>query len=225
MGIFWNIQEPLTHFFLNNRAITSPASTRLHLFVSEYSITWIAPVYRSKFLKRKPIFIEFCEEPLIPFVIIWIVAFYHTVPVIRKPHSLDLFGDRGHVFFSNIMRVTTFFYRSIFCRHTKRIKSHWVQNFESHHSLVARNSITDRIVPYVAHMHFPRRIRIHLKAVKRRLVLIYTSNEYFLIIPSLLPIIFINTFDAVTQNITSYPLQAVHIRLPFQTHYSRTQSM
>ena len=153
------------------------------------------------------------------------MAFYHTVPVIRKPHSLDLFGDRGHVFFSNIMRVAPFFYCSIFSRHTKRIKSHWVQNFESHHSLVARNSITDRIVPYVAHMHFPRRIRIHLKAVKRRLVLIYTSNEYFLIIPSLLPIIFINTFDAVTQNITSYPLQAVHIRLPFQTHYSRTQSM
>ena len=36
---------------------------------------------------------EFGEKPLIPLVVVWIVAFEQAAPVIGESHSLDLFGD------------------------------------------------------------------------------------------------------------------------------------
>ena len=140
---------------------------------------------------------EASKEQLIPFVVVRIMTLHHTVPIIGKSHSLDLFGNRSHVSLGNIVRMAAFSNGRVFCRHSKRIKAHGIENIEPFHSLISSNCITDGIISNVTHMHLSRWVWIHFKTVEFGFRSVIICNEDLCVIPCLLPCNFIGRFTLV----------------------------
>ena len=186
------VEEPLIHLLLGDRAVAAPASPGLDLFVGEHGATRFAPVDGGKFTGGQSVFHELREEPLVPLVVPRVVAFEGATPVVGEPHSLDLLGDGGHVPFRNVVRVATFRDGSVFCGHSERIEAHRVEHVKTHQSLEPGNSIADGVVSHVAHVHFPGRIRVHLEAVELGSVAVDVRMKQAGIIPTLLPADFVH---------------------------------
>ena len=137
------------------------------------------------------------------------MAFEQTTPIVGEPHSLDLLSDRCHVLLGNIVRMTTFSDCSVFSRHSKGVKAHWIENVESLHSLVSGDCISNRIVSNVTHVHLSGRIRIHFQTVEFGFGSIIGGCENIRIAPCLLPSNFIGCLHLFR-----------HVESPYANHAS-----
>src|SRR3712207_9177970 len=73
-------------------------------------------------------FIQFCEDPLCPLVVIRISCIDLTIPVIREAKGIDLTFEVRNVFCCKLSRVISSIHRVLLSRQTKGIPAHWVEN-------------------------------------------------------------------------------------------------
>ena len=208
LSILGDVNEPLTHVLLSYRTIASPTSTCLDLFVGKDRGTGFTPIDRSKLTIGESGFEKSREEQLVPLVVIRIVTLDQSAPIVRESHALDLFCNGCHVLLGNVVRMATFSNGRIFGWHSKRIKSHGIEDVEAFHSLVSGNSITNRIVSNVTHVHFSGWIGVHLQTVEFRLGCIIARSKDVRIVPCLLPCNFIRRLHLIRHVDTSYAKHA-----------------
>ena len=188
------IKEPLVHLFLAHGAVATPASASFHLFIGQHRVARRAPVHRREFTRRKADFHELREKPLIPLVVAWVVTLEGSTPVIGKSHPLDLLGDGSHVAFRDVVRVTALGDRSVLCWHTKGVEAHGVEHIIPHQTLETGHSVANGVISNVPHVHFSRRVWVHLKAVELGAVAVNVSVKQAGIVPLLLPPNFVHRF-------------------------------
>ena len=186
------IKEPLAHLLLCHRAVTSPATTGLDLFVGKHGAARLTPIDGSKLTPSQSVLHEFGKEPLIPFVVSRIVALERSSPVVRESHPFDLLGDGRHVAFGDVVRMAAFRDGSVLCGHPEGIEAHGVEHIETHQALVSGHCIADGVVPDVPHVHLTGGVRVHLKAVEFRPVGVNVSVEQPCVVPLLLPANLVN---------------------------------
>ena len=86
------------------------------------------------------------------------------------------------------MRVSTDFLGCIFCWHTKRIVTHWIQDIKSSQPPKSSHTVPNTVISNVTHVHFSAWIWEHLQAVELRFTEINIAVEHRSIIPCILPL-------------------------------------
>ena len=213
LSVLGQVEEPLAHVFLDHRAVASPASARLDLLVGQHGGARFAPVDGRLFAVGQALFEELQEKPLVPPVVVRVVALHQAVPIVREAHPLDLSGDAGHVAFGDVVRMPALFDGRVFGRHAKGIETHGIQHIEAAHALVAGHGITDGVVADVPHVHLPRGVWVHLEAVEGRTVPLIGSNEHAFLVPAALPRHFIDANRFVAHGPSSgHPSRAMDLK-------------
>ena len=181
------IEEPLAHVLLNHGTVASPAPAGLDLFIGQDGRAGFTPVDGSLFAVGEPLFEELEEEPLVPTVVLRVVAFHQPVPIVGEPHALDLGGDARHVSLGDVVRVAAFRNRRVFSGHAKGIEAHRVEHVVSAHALVAGHSVANGVVSNVPHVHLARRVRVHFEAVEGRAFTFVGRHKHAFLVPAALP--------------------------------------
>ena len=194
LAVRWEVKEPLIHFLLGDRTVAAPASTGLHLLVRKHRTTRRTPVDGRELARRQTVLHEFGEKPLVPLVVPGVMALERASPVVREAHPLDLFRDGRHVPFGDVVRMAALGNRSVFCRHPEGIEAHGVEHIKAHQPLEAGHGIANGIISDVPHVHFSRRVRVHLKAVEFGTIAVNVSVKQACFVPSLLPPNFVHGF-------------------------------
>ena len=88
ISILGDSQIPYVFGFLYNFAVTDITFTALAVFVGKYNFTMRAVIYKCSVSEYKTFFEHFEENPLCPFIIVFICCIDHTVPVKRKSNFL-----------------------------------------------------------------------------------------------------------------------------------------
>ncbi len=109
-------------------------------------------------------------------------------PVDGEAKALQLRLHRGDIVARPATGVDLLFHRSIFCRHSERIPTHWVEDSVTCHRLVARQDIAHRIVANVPHVDAPRRIGKHLQNIGLGFVGLGRRDKNAAFLPHLLPV-------------------------------------
>ena len=148
------------------------------------------PINLSLFLISQAFFIELFKKPLGPLVIIFLTGSYFSIPIIGKPQghllALHIFNiGKGPIF-----RRYTMFNSSVFCRHTKGVPTHWVQDIKALHLFKTSHYVTNGIVTNVTHVEVTGWIREHFKYIVLFLILVQISFECLISKPLLLPFLF-----------------------------------
>src|SRR3990170_951957 len=95
------------------------------------------------------------------------MALQNPGPIIAQAKHFLLLYIILDCFVCKNSRMRICLYCRIFSRKSKRIKSHWMQNIESLHSLEARKNVSDDVIKGMSHMQArSRRIRIHFKNIE-----------------------------------------------------------
>ena len=84
ISILGDTQIPYVFGFLYNFAVTDITFTALAVFIGKYNLTVRAIVYESSVSEYKTFFEHFEEDPLCPFVVIFVSSIDDTVPVKRE---------------------------------------------------------------------------------------------------------------------------------------------
>ena len=194
LAVGWEVKEPLVHLLLGDRPVAAPASTGFHLLVRKHRAARRTPVDGRELARRQTVLHELGEEPLVPLVVPRVMALERASPVVGEAHPLDLFRDGRHVPFGDVVWMATLGNRSVFCRHPEGIEAHGVKHIKAHQPLEAGHGVADGIISNVPHVHFSRRVRVHLKAVEFGTVAVNVSVKQACFVPSLLPPNFVHGF-------------------------------
>ena len=92
------------------------------------------------------------------------------------------------------MRVTALGDRSVLCWHTKGVEAHGVEHVIAHQALETGHGVANGVISDVSHVHFSRRVGVHLKAVELGAVAVNVSVKQAGIVPLLLPPNFVHRF-------------------------------
>ncbi|VVB82193.1 Uncharacterised protein [uncultured archaeon] len=169
----------------------SPAFSIVNLFVCKNSHASWTPIYCRIFLVSKPLLIHFKKNPLVPFVIIWLVSFNNSVPIICQTKSFLLHNKICNCFLCKDFWMGFCFYCGILSRQSKRIKSHRMKNIKSLHKFQSCINVSYYIIKSMANMKpASRRIRIHFNNIKLFFIRIFRNIENFFLAPFLLPFFF-----------------------------------
>ncbi len=190
LGIVGDLKKPLLQLFLHYLGITAPAAAILHLLIGQYGLTGGAPVDKRLLLVGDPLFVHLNKQLLLPAVVADIAGGQFTVPVIGKPHLLQLIPHVGHVFIGPGSRVAVILDGSVFCRHTKGIPAHRMQHVKPAHPLETAYYITYRVVADMSHMNPAGGVRKHLQQVVFWPERVFRHLEGLVGFPMLLPLVF-----------------------------------
>ena len=86
--IFWNVNDPLLHFFANNRISSTLTFSVYNFIIGKNSPKFLAPIYGCFNLFCQIVLIELFENPLRPFVVGWVACCKRFVPIKRKTKRL-----------------------------------------------------------------------------------------------------------------------------------------
>ena len=168
----------------------SPAFSVDDLFIRQNCVAFGAPVHRRFFSVSQSFLIHLQENPLVPFVIIRLVALNHPAPVVRVSERLEVFYKILYCIFSKFFRMRFFFYRGVFSRKSERIKPHRIKNVVSLHPLKPRVNIPYSVNERVAHVQAGTgRVWKLLKNIKFFFLAIFFYLKNSSILPLLLPLL------------------------------------
>ena len=162
LSVISDAQVPLRELaFLWNRA-TAPALTVNYLLICKNSFVVRTPVNRACCAIYQTLLKHLEEDPLAPLVVLRVTCVKHAVFVISKAHAEHGLYSLVNIFMSPHRRLSIVLNSSVFCRKTKSVKAHWMQNIKTAHTGLTSHSITNGVVTSVTHVKIARRIREHL---------------------------------------------------------------
>ena len=162
LRVISDAQVPLRELaFLWNRA-TAPALTVNYLLVCKNSFIVRAPVNWACCTIYQALLKHLEKDPLTPLVVLRITRVKHAVFVVSKAHAEHGLYSLVNIFMSPHRRLSIVLNSSVFCRKTKSVKAHWMQNVKATHTSLTSHSIANGVVTSVTHMKIARRIRKHL---------------------------------------------------------------
>ena len=130
----------------NNVYLTIDADLQRYAYnILERRLTGRTPVNRHLFFISKTCFEHFYENPLCPFIKVWICCIYFHIPVINGSDFIDLSFDILNVGCCCNLRVCSHLDRIVLCWKTKCIPSHWMNQIISLKHFVTAPYITDHI--------------------------------------------------------------------------------
>ncbi len=144
------------------------------------------------------------ENPLRPFIILWICSIDFSAPVKRNAETFNLLFKPGNVLFRHLCGMDVIFNGIILCWKSKCIPANWIQNIITLHTALSSNNIQRGIRARMPNMQaLTRRIRKLNQCIILRLpaVILCVKNARFF--PSILPLLF-NCFMVVFHVLTLY---------------------
>src|SRR4030042_398579 len=199
--VFSDFKEPLIQLFLCDPWIIGMASPACpvahHLLVRQNSLSDLAPVDKGPLLIGQTLLKHFQKEELFPFVIGGIAGGKLPIPIITEAHPLQLLLHIINIFVGPFNRVNSTLNGSIFCRHTKGIPPHGVEDVKTSHFLISSNHIANGVIPHMAHMDLARWVREHFEKIIFLFFRIFRHFKEILTFPDLLPPFF-NLFWVIT---------------------------
>ena len=131
---------------------------------------------------------ELYKSPLGPFVIIRVAGTHLTVPIERKPDSVELLAVTCQVYLGGYGRMSTGLYGILLGRQPISIVAHRVQNVKTFQSFIPRKYIRCNIAKRMSDMQSgSRRIWEHIENIIFRFPFNYFCFEHFFRSPLFLP--------------------------------------
>src|SRR5262249_19654485 len=155
------------------------------------------------------------EQPLRPPVHLRFVARDLAIPVDRPAHPLHLRADRLDVLLDDLAWVAAVLDRGVLCVQAERVVPHRPQDVMAAAATAMRDDVTLRVVPDMADVERPRRVRQHLEhvvlRVARSLRVRVGSPECALVRPDSLPFLFDRLWLVSLHDVSS-DKKASHLR-------------
>ncbi|MNZ54508.1 hypothetical protein D3C78_724090 [compost metagenome] len=107
-----------------------------NFFVGKYCTQCLAPVNRYFCYISQAFVVQLDENPLRPFVIIWICSADLAIPVVGETQRFDLTTEIIDVLICKITWMLTCVHCILLCRKSKSIPAHWVQHVKTAHPFV-----------------------------------------------------------------------------------------
>ena len=190
LHIIGNAEKPLVKILFRNLTSTSPAQTRLHLFIGQNCLACRAPVDRPALFVGESLFVHPEKEELLPAVVFRFTGRYFSIPVITEPHPLELYPHGVDVLVCPLRGGYPVFDGGILRGHAEGIPSDGMQHVISAHLLIPCHHVADGIVSHMPHMDPSGRIRKHLQKIIFFLRGVFSHLEGFFILPVFLPLFF-----------------------------------
>ena len=115
---------------------------------------------------RKPSFVHFQKQPLVPLVIRAITRRKLTFPSVTNPETLQLIFHMCDVVARPGFRMNVVLNRGVLCGHTERVPTEWMQHVIPMHTLHPRNHVANHVVSDMANMSMPRGVGKHHETIK-----------------------------------------------------------
>ncbi len=145
-------KEPLRHVLLGDVARAPPALAVMHLLIRQHRVAGRTPVSQRRLAIGETFLIELGEYPLVPSVVIRVMAVDHAVPVIAEPECLLLAHHGPDVVVGPVLRADLVLDGGVLGGKSEGVIAHGIQDRFAFHALIAREGIADGIVAAVAHV-------------------------------------------------------------------------
>ena len=188
--IIGNLQIPLGQALLCNRRVATLTAAVYDLLVRQYGLTAWTPVHRIVLLVCQSLVVELNENPLHPLVIFFLTGSNLSIPVVAEAQALQLTVHFRNVAVRPNCRVNIIFNGRVFCRQSKGVPSHRMQNIVSLQSLETCNYVSDGVVPHMPHVQLAGRIWKHFQNIILFFVVILYGLERIFFFPYVLPLLF-----------------------------------
>ena len=106
------------------------------------------------------------KKPLLPSIIFGRAGGEFSVPVVSEAQSLKLPAHFCNIAFCPISRRHFFLYRGIFCRESKGVPSHGLQDILPHHALIACDHICNGVIAHMPHVKLAAGVGEHCEAIE-----------------------------------------------------------
>ena len=162
LSVISDAQIPLRELALLWNRAAAPALTVNYLLVCKNSFIVRTPVNRACCTIYQTLLKHLKEDPLTPFVVLRVAGVKHAIFVVSKAHAEHGLYSLVNILMSPHRRLGIVLNSSVFCRKTKSIKAHWMQNVKATHTSLTSHSIANGVITSVTHVKIARRIREHL---------------------------------------------------------------
>ncbi|MPM26149.1 hypothetical protein SDC9_72650 [bioreactor metagenome] len=204
-----DFQHPLSHRFTVDRMTAAFADAVDNFFVGKNGTQCRTPVDGNFRLIGQTLFIQFCEDPLRPFVVAWIRCIDFAAPIITESKRLDLALEGFDVVLSKISRIVTGIQRILLSRQAESIPTHRMQYVKSLCAFCAGNDIRRRVAFRVAYMQaLAGWVREHIQYIIFRLPALFGRFEGTVVCPIFLPF-FLDRFMRIT-HFQQHPFLFIH---------------
>ena len=165
LGVGRDAEEPLGQLAHDHLVLATPTATVHHLLVGQNGLATAAPVDRRVPLVRQAALEHLQEEHLLPAIVARIGRRQLTGPVVAEAHLLELRPHVVDVLHGPPGGMDLVGDGGVLRGQAKGVPAHGMKHVESAHALVARDHVSDGVVPHVAHVYPARRIGKHLQQI------------------------------------------------------------
>ena len=167
LGIFRDLEHPLTHRPAFDRMVAALRTAVYDLFVRKHRAERGAPVHRHLRDIGKPLLVELLENPLRPLVVLRIGRVHLTVPVVREAKHADLLAEAVDILLCGDFRMRAGFDGVLLGGKAECVPAHRMKHVKALHALVAAEDVRGRVAFRMSHVQpRPRRIREHVETVE-----------------------------------------------------------
>ncbi len=188
LGVVGDAEHPLLEVAFDHHRAAPVADTALGLLVGQHRLARRAPVDRRHLLVGQAGLVELDEQPLRPPVVVGLAARQLAAPVVGRPQPLDLGLHGGDPLPGDDPGVDPLGDGGVLGREAERVPPHGRQHPEALHRLVAAEDVAEGVVPDVAHVDRPRRIRVHAQVVELRARIALVDLVRAALVPDPLPL-------------------------------------
>ena len=114
VGVIGDAHVPLLKLALPDGRMPAPAFIPFNLLVRQRRVAFVAPVDDGFFLVEQPFFVDFQEQPLLPFVIEPVARRHFPIPIIAEPKLFQLVFHVGDIVARPFGRMLLMFHRRVF---------------------------------------------------------------------------------------------------------------
>ena len=148
-----------------------------------------AVVYQSSVPEYETFLKHFQEDPLGPFVIVFVCCIDHTIPIKRESYFLQLVGEFLNILICDDTWMCSCLYCVVLCRKAECIKSDWEKYIVSLHTTFSGNNFQTGICFDMSYVHSCTAWIWKLyKAIEFRFITVVFGFEDFTFFPFRLPL-------------------------------------
>ena len=144
VGILRDAQHPLALFLADNGCAAALAHALDDLFVGQHTLAARAPVDGHRRLVGKVVLEQLEEDPLRPFIILWVGRVDHAVPVEAVAEHLELTGEVLDVLLRDDGGMDVVLDGKVLRRQAEGVKADGVQDIVALHALFAADNVHRR---------------------------------------------------------------------------------